>query len=142
MFVGMAIGFLFNKAAEVGWEKARDLYLEMLDQQEGPHPVQEYIEEMRRTKGAAIFPDDKMELLSSALNNDPVVREFKAAMERLMIEALNEIEEDPATKEFEKKMVHHINRFQRKIVKEPAMERLMLAAGMSRKDARKIKKGK
>ena len=138
----MALGFLFTKAGEVGWEKARDLYLDMLDKQDSAHPVQKYIEEMRRTKGSAIFPDDKMELLSSALNNAPVVREFKAAMERLLIETLDEVEEDPATREFEKRLVHHINRFQRRIVEEPALERLMLAAGMSRKDARKIKKGK
>ena len=138
----MFLGFLVTKAGEVGWDKARVLVLDMLDKQGNWHPVQEYIEKMRATKGREIIPEEQFEMLKDLLNNEPVVREFRAAIERLVIEALDEIEEDPATKEFEKRMIHHINRLQRKILEEPTMERLVLAAGGNRKDVQKIKKRK
>ena len=120
-----------------GWKNGSAFCAASLDDKEDDHPVRHYIELLRKTQITELLPSEDTEILGKALGDSPKVREFIAALERLIHETLDEIEEDPATAEFERMVNLHLLRLHKKVIHDPATKKLVIAKKMSRKQVEK-----
>ena len=117
-----------------GWERGRAVFESDVIEGWDDHPVQNQIAAWRTTPAAKLFPEEETRILGEPLGDDPAAREFIAAAERLVREALDEFREDPAVEEFERAANICIKRLWQKVIEDPTTKDVVMARKMSRAD--------
>lgn len=93
---------LVLRVPERGWNDGSASCAATMDEKEPDHPIRHYIEGLRKSHVEGLIPDADTLVLGKALGDGPEARKYAAAVERLIHETLDEIEQDPATEAFER----------------------------------------
>ena len=123
--------------SERGWKDGSASCAATMDEKEPDHPIRHYIEGLRKSHVEGLIPDADTLVLGKALGDGPEARKYVAAVERLIHETLDEIEEDPATEAFERMINLQIARLHKKVIKDPATKKLVMTRKMNRKEIKK-----
>lgn len=118
---------LVIKVSHVGWKEGSAFCTASMDEKEDDYPVRDYIEGLRETQVEAMLLSADTEILGEALGDSPELRGFNSAEERLIRETLDAIEEDPATKAFERMVNDQLRRLHKKVINDPATKKLVMA---------------
>ena len=84
-----------------------------------------------------MLPDADTLVLGKALGDGPEASDYTTAVERLIHETLDRIEEDLATEAFERMVNFQIARLHKKVIKDPARKRRVMTRKLNRKEIKK-----